>query len=1059
MSDSESLHPLILRTLSWFASSSSSNSSRSGNATNSNSTTGNWHISNWWHNSTFDYEEFNEDVRNVTTNLEDTLHPASDVDINGVLTSAAFNAVVFVALMLTYEILRRIFPHVYASRQSRAADFEARKNRVREKGEDGNETAPATTAATTAVHNLPDIYQTNTPLDWVMPVFGISWRQVREAGGLDAYFFLRYIRMCFRITSVSAFWGMLILFPIFANGNNGASGWYHFSMANTQQGSSIGIWAPTAFMYLFSGFVFFMIKTELKHYVELRLDFLGKGDGSQDPQHHYSLMVEQIPTELRSEKALFDYFEHLFPGKVHSANVILNLPDLETLSRKKLKVTRRLEKSIAHFEATSKRPSHVVGQPRMILCGIELTPMMEVLKPRKKDINMDFDDDELVAKGERVDCINYYTHQLKRLNKKLFILQKNKRDIVEFGNQSLRATSWFSRVTEYAEYFMDDPNVEDSDDDDRSVSPSSLRSGSHDLRHNNDFVLPREDVPDRQNSLIMKPIMTHDNNLSSKENGQRVISDTVPNPASPSYGTLDESISSSSIKSKKSRRFFRSLRNSKKKLRTIESDFSAKNEPLIDPFASTLSNETPVPPSILKNKTAAPNIYNSTPEEDFQHGLCLGDAKTAKKVSKFAGRFGLDFGAYAMKLAHRIVYKSMDDEKNNVMSRTGFVTFLDLGSVTCIASAPLTHKPNTLEVTVAPEARDIMWQNCHYTSNLRKRREANANGFLALGALLWSIPLAFIQGVSSAENVSQLPGMDWILDYDNGSLKLFINSYLPVVALLGLILLLPIIFQWVATFYEKRKTQSDVQQSLVGRYFYYQLANIYISVTAGSLLKSAADIIARPSAGLEILGNSLPTVVGYFIALIITKILAGLPMVILRLGALSRYLLLRLITREQYLTQMELDQVHRAEPCLYGWEYPTQLLVIVICFTYACISPFILIFGALYFIGALMVYKKQVLYVYTPSYESGGSLFPLVCDRTIIGLICGQLTFMGYSIIRGGHHQVSSTGLNVFYSKAARFLTNIYSTAPGTSTSLIFIFLDYEIFSCTLRRSFEPSNP
>jgi hypothetical protein len=249
--------------------------------------------------------------------------------------------------------------------------------------------------------------------------------------------------------------------------------------------------------------------------------------------------------------------------------------------------------------------------------------------------------------------------------------------------------------------------------------------------------------------------------------------------------------------------------------------------------------------------------------------------------------------------------------------------------------------------------------------------------------------------------------MEWILEYDNGNLKGFINAYLPVVALLGLILILPIVFEWVGKSYEKRKTHSDIQRSIVGRYFYYQLANIYISVTAGSLWKSAADILARPSAGLEILGNALPTVVGYFIALIITKILGGLPLVILRLGALSRYLLLRLITREPFLTQRELDQVYRAEPLLYGWEYPTQLLVIVICFTYACISPIILIFGACYFIGALMVYKKQVLYVYSPSYESGGSLFPLVCDRTIVGLICGQLTFIGYSIIRGGHYQVS----------------------------------------------------
>ena len=128
-------------------------------------------------------------------------------------------------------------------------------------------------------------------------------------------------------------------------------------------------------------------------------------------------------------------------------------------------------------------------------------------------------------------------------------------------------------------------------------------------------------------------------------------------------------------------------------------------------------------------------------------------------------------------------------------------------------------------------------------------------------------------------------------------------------------------------------------------------------MTAGSLWKSATDILARPSAGLEILGNSIPTVVGYFIALLSTKILAGLPIIILRVGALCRYFWLRLINRKKLLTQRELNSVYLVEPLYYGWEYPTQLLVIVICFTYACISPVILIFGAIYFAGALMVYK------------------------------------------------------------------------------------------------------
>lgn len=65
--------------------------------------------------------------------------------------------------------------------------------------------------------------------------------------------------------------------------------------------------------------------------------------------------------------------------------------------------------------------------------------------------------------------------------------------------------------------------------------------------------------------------------------------------------------------------------------------------------------------------------------------------------------------------------------------------------------------------------------------------------------------------------------MQWILAFNNGSLAAFINGYLPVVALLGLILILPVIFGLVARNYEHRRTQSEIQRSILSRYFYYQV--------------------------------------------------------------------------------------------------------------------------------------------------------------------------------------------------------------------------------------------
>lgn len=188
-----------------------------------------------------------------------------------------------------------------------------------------------------------------------------------------------------------------------------------------------------------------------------------------------------------------------------------------------------------------------------------------------------------------------------------------------------------------------------------------------------------------------------------------------------------------------------------------------------------------------------------------------------------------------------------------------------------------------------------------------------------------------------------------------------------------------------------------------------KLANVYISITAASIWGSLGKILDHPSSIFDILGRSLPRVVGYFASLLITKTLAGLPLVILRIGSVFRFLTLRLSFRNENLTQRELDEVYRQERFYYGWDYPNQLVVIVICFAYVCIAPVILILGAIYFAVALIVYKKQILFVYVPEYESGGALFPIACTRTVVGLFLGQLTFLGYMVLRNCYGQVSLT--------------------------------------------------
>jgi hypothetical protein len=199
---------------------------------------------------------------------------------------------------------------------------------------------------------------------------------------------------------------------------------------------------------------------------------------------------------------------------------------------------------------------------------------------------------------------------------------------------------------------------------------------------------------------------------------------------------------------------------------------------------------------------------------------------------------------------------------------------------------------------------------------------------------LWSILLTLIQAWAKVENVAMIPGIEWVRETHSGTWDALINCYLPVITLLGLILLLPIIFEWVATSYKKRKTLLGVEDSIVGQYFYYQLANSYITVAAGAIWTSLADITDHPQSSLESLGKTLPRLAGYFISLLITtKTLAGLPLILLCFGAITRMTFLRSCFSKKRLTQRELNDLYWKESIYYGWVYPTQFLVIIICFT------------------------------------------------------------------------------------------------------------------------------
>ena len=268
---------------------------------------------------------------------------------------------------------------------------------------------------------------------------------------------------------------MILLWPIYASADGGATGWYYLSMANLSQGSS-KLWAPVIFMWMQTFYVLFLMNEEYEHYLECRVDFLARGAGIVSCQQHmYSLIVERIPHELKSDGALFDYFHRLFPGKVHSTAMVLNTPDLERVSQQRDQTVRRLEKSMIRLEVTGKRPQHVVGRKRLRCCGIETSPLFSGSGRRSNPASSDLSAYNVEPRrGERVDSISYYTHKLAVINEKFTNMQREKKELAHGGgNDQVRASQWISQAIDRVSTAAESTLTQHGDTDDliRGFSP------------------------------------------------------------------------------------------------------------------------------------------------------------------------------------------------------------------------------------------------------------------------------------------------------------------------------------------------------------------------------------------------------------------------------------------------------------------------------------------------------------------------------------------------------------------------------------------------------------
>ncbi len=356
------------------------------------------------------------------------------------------------------------------------------------------------------------------------------------------------------------------------------------------------------------------------------------------------------------------------------------------------------------------------------------------------------------------------------------------------------------------------------------------------------------------------------------------------------------------------------------------------------------------------------------------------------------------------------VSKAVQTLTNGTMSQTGFVTFKSLAACTIAMQSTVSSCGDAFFIKPAPEKRDIIWNNIGLHIWSIEFRHIIVNVLLGLNIIFWSVVVSGVQSFTTIEAVDKF----WpsLADYmaENKRAESMITNHLPVFLLLFLIQNLYFVLKFIASRVERVKSYSEVERSVMSRYFYYQLANIYVTVTLGSIFADLNIIISSPDDILTIFGEALPKVAAYFTNLITVKFTAGLmfelcfgghPLKFLRLLFAEMFTDPRLRTKEARVR----GAFAPTDPW-YGRFMADFLLVLLIVFIYQCIAPFICVAGLAYFMFAEVVYTFQLMHVYFPIYESGGMYFYKVYYHILLGSICGLITIMGVISVKKGFKQV-----------------------------------------------------
>ncbi|ATY65229.1 DUF221 domain [Cordyceps militaris] len=407
---------------------------------------------------------------------------------------------------------------------------------------------------------------------------------------------------------------------------------------------------------------------------------------------------------------------------------------------------------------------------------------------------------------------------------------------------------------------------------------------------------------------------------------------------------------------------------------------------------------------------------------------------------------------YCRKELARLNLEIEEDQKHPErypLMNSAFVQFNHQVAAHMACQSAVHHLPRHMApriIEISP--RDVVWDNMAISWWGEGLRAFIVIGIVCTMAFLWAIPVAWTAAVSQLDQLIQDNNWLKFLKANNDILNFakIVAGVLPATLLALLLVLVPLILNFLAGI-RGAKTGTQKTEFVQFFYFVFLFLQVFLVVSIASFFAASLDKFVvnireqlnSVQSVLNLLANNLPKAANYFFSYMVLQALTTSSGTLLQVVSLLFWFVIGPMfdstARNKWARNTNLNNVQ------WGAFFPVYTNFACIAIFYCVISPLISIFAVVTFGLLWLAQRYAMVYVYRMERDTGGVLYPRAINQTFTGLYFMQLCMAGLFFIVKDENDTRPCITHGVIMLVVMLLTMLYQYLLNQSFSPLFRYL------------------